>query len=93
MTGVIVTSSSCSGTCLTFSIPRHANVIADETALALGGLPIDEIALRTAASSAPGPSGEVGALVVVGMVCSELTLAGPPSRSSARQRPPRRGAR
>ena len=37
MTGVIVTSSSCSGTSLTFSMPRQPKVSADDTALARGG--------------------------------------------------------
>ena len=37
MTGVIVTSSSCSGTCLTLSMPRQPKVSAADSALARGG--------------------------------------------------------
>src|SRR3990170_3546903 len=52
ITGVIVTSTSCSGTCLTFSIPRQPKVRAVDNALARGGREVDAIALRTAPSSA-----------------------------------------
>ena len=37
MTGVIVTSISCSGTCFTFSIPRQPKLSVAESALARGG--------------------------------------------------------
>src|SRR6187431_522607 len=37
ITGVIVTSSSCSGTCLTLSIPRQPNVSAALSGDACGG--------------------------------------------------------
>jgi hypothetical protein len=37
ITGVIVTSTSCSGTCLTFNIPRQPNVRATDSALGRGG--------------------------------------------------------
>ena len=51
ITGVIVTSSSCSGTCLIFRIPRQPNVIAAEKALGRGGRGTEESALRIAMSS------------------------------------------
>ena len=48
ITGVIVTSSSCSGTCLTFSIPRQAKVETAEAALGRGGRGVEASALRSA---------------------------------------------
>ena len=42
ITGVIVTSSSCSGTCLTLSIPRQPKVSAARRALARGGRGVDD---------------------------------------------------
>src|SRR5215211_1041483 len=52
ITGVIVTSRSCSGTCLTLSIPRQPKASAAETAFARGGLGVEESALRSASASA-----------------------------------------
>ena len=59
-----MTSRSCSGTCLTFSIPRQPKVRAADAALARGGRGVDDSALRSAASSAAG----VGRARVVGSV-------------------------
>ena len=50
ITGVIVTSSSCSGTCLTLSIPRQPKVSAADIALARGGRGVEASALRIASS-------------------------------------------
>jgi hypothetical protein len=52
MTGVRVTSSSCSGTCLTFSIPRQPNVSAVDSGPGRGGRAVEAMARRTAAVSA-----------------------------------------
>ena len=55
ITGVIVTSSSCSGTCLTFSMPRQPNVNAAAAAEARGGRGVEASALRRVASSVVMP--------------------------------------
>jgi hypothetical protein len=44
ITGVIVTSRNCSGTCLTLSMPRQPNVSAADSALARGGRSVAAIA-------------------------------------------------
>ena len=54
ITGVMVTSRSCSGTCFTLSIPRQPKVSAADSALARGGRGVEESALRSAASSEAG---------------------------------------
>src|SRR4051794_20320224 len=62
MTGVTVTSSSCSGTCLTFSMPRQPNVSAVDSPPGRGGRAVVAMAWRTAAVSAPSAV-EVAALM------------------------------
>jgi hypothetical protein len=64
ITGVIVTSSSCSGTCFTFSIPRQPKASADVRALARGGRGVVERAERIAAASASTPGFVVGTVLM-----------------------------
>ena len=78
-TGVIVTSISCSGTCLIFSIPRQPNVSALANALGRAGRSLDAIAALTATSSRGS-----GSVRVAG-----VALMPPPPRSPA----PRPGGR
>src|SRR5918998_568671 len=50
-TGVMVTSISCSGTCLILSIPRQPKVSAVASGPGRGGRAVEAIARRTAAVS------------------------------------------
>ena len=91
MTGVIVTSSSCSGTCRTFSIPRQPNVIADEKRPGGVGFGAEETALRTAAVSAAVAGAAEGESGIVGLWA--LMPAVPPCRAARIRSGPRRRGR
>ena len=55
-TGVIVTSMSCSGTCLIFSMPRQPKVLAADSALGRGGRALeDSAACRVSSAAGPRP--------------------------------------
>src|SRR5688500_4441707 len=73
MTGNMVTSASCSGTCLIFSIARHPNVSEVDTAFGGDGRVPDTSAARTLSTS-EGRNG------VAGDVLSTVVMLLPPQQ-------------
>ena len=85
-TGVTVTSSGCSGTCLIFSIPRQPNVTAADQALGRGG--------RAASTTARSAGARVDVAAGLVFVALMRLLLGPAARRCGRsgRGTPRRGS-